>query len=662
MASEAIRPQWSWGEGIDEQSHLHHHHQEEPAPSSTTYTGAPAPAESSQEPAPEPTPTQPPRRYYKPRTCRICLEVVQPSTELDDSLAGRIFASKAQVRYVSEDPELGRLMSPCHCKGSQKYVHEGCLQAWRNAAPMNDRNFWRCPTCQFEYRLERLRWGRWLSSGMLRLGITLFVMVVTVFILGFVADPIMEFVVDPLGSVVQSLFDELDEDIGIPILPEDLKSDTWSFHFVKGFLSLGLLGFLKSMLAMSPFNIFNLRVGGRRRRGRGVAIESVSWFAVVVGIITFLVATWKIVSHYSAKMLENASDRIVDVQQDDGPDEDDDDVDGQAPDNGEPEESRKDRLLLSAMHFAYPPRKTSNPPPYLPRTTRLPGLRRNRLKLVAITGLFFLAVIYLLTRPNNGSRKSLSHTPTGKPPVVLVTVLDENKYSKAYIDTVKENRIKYAEKHGYRTLFAKEGDYDLKGAPGSWTKVVAMRHALTKFPDCYFAWYLDQNAFIMNPLLKIENHVMKTSKLTDIMKKDHSVVPPDSIIKTFSHLTGQDVDFVLTQDKEGLSVGSFIIRNGDWARFFLETWFDPIYRSYNFQKAEAHALEHIVQWHPTILARLAIVDQKLINSYSQGNKGVEYKDGDIAVRLVDCVAAGAQACETESQKFTQQWRTSFTNS
>lgn len=94
----------------------------------------------------------------------------------------------------------------------------------------------------------------------------------------------------------------------------------------------------------------------------------------------------------------------------------------------------------------------------------------------------------------------------------------------------------------------------------------------------------------MNPALKIEEHIMKPSRLESLMIKDHPVVPPDSIIKTFTHLKGQDADFVLTQDKEGLSVGSFLVRNGEWAEFFLETWFNPIYRSYNFQKAEAHAL------------------------------------------------------------------------
>jgi mannan polymerase II complex MNN11 subunit len=73
------------------------------------------------------------------------------------------------------------------------------------------------------------------------------------------------------------------------------------------------------------------------------------------------------------------------------------------------------------------------------------------------------------------------------------------------------------------------------------------------------------------------------------MIRDHPVVPPDSI-KTFSHLRGQDVDFLVTQDREGLSTASFVVRNSEWSRFFLETWFDPIYRSYNFQKAETHAL------------------------------------------------------------------------
>lgn len=143
---------------------------------------------------------------------------------------------------------------------------------------------------------------------------------------------------------------------------------------------------------------------------------------------------------------------------------------------------------------------------------------------------------------------------------------------------------------GYGTLFAKASDYNLGGAPGSWAKVVATRHALTKFPDAKYIWYLDQDAYIMNPRLKVEDYIMSATHLESQMIKGLPVVPPDSIIKTFSDMKGDSVALAITQDKDGIAVGSFIIRNGEWAKFFLETWFDPLYRSYNFQKAELHTL------------------------------------------------------------------------
>lgn len=94
----------------------------------------------------------------------------------------------------------------------------------------------------------------------------------------------------------------------------------------------------------------------------------------------------------------------------------------------------------------------------------------------------------------------------------------------------------------------------------------------------------------MNPALKVEDHIMNPKRLESLMIKDQSIVPPDSVIKTFSSLKGGNIDFVLTQDKDGLSQASFILRRGEWSKFFLDTWFDPLYRSYNFQKADTHAL------------------------------------------------------------------------
>lgn len=119
---------------------------------------------------------------------------------------------------------------------------------------------------------------------------------------------------------------------------------------------------------------------------------------------------------------------------------------------------------------------------------------------------------------------------------------------------------------------------------------------MTLYPGSTFFWYIDATALIMNPSLPIHTHILTPSRLESLMITNAPVVPPDSVIKTFGNLKGDRIDLVLTQDKDGLAPNSFVIRNGEWAKYFLDAWFDPIYRSYNFQKAETHALEHIVQY------------------------------------------------------------------
>lgn len=169
---------------------------------------------------------------------------------------------------------------------------------------------------------------------------------------------------------------------------------------------------------------------------------------------------------------------------------------------------------------------------------------------------------------------------------------------------------------------------------------------------------------------------MNTKRLEGLMIRDQSIVPPDSVIKTFGHLKGNQVDFVLTQDKDGLAQGSFIIRRGEWSKFFLDTWFDPLYRSYNFQKADTHALvsisrsssvkilnvdqEHIVQWHPTILSKLGLIPQRIMNAYSKEDAAGDgtYKDGDLVIRFAGCDKVGRD-CAAEAEPFSKQWKTAF---
>lgn len=110
-------------------------------------------------------------------------------------------------------------------------------------------------------------------------------------------------------------------------------------------------------------------------------------------------------------------------------------------------------------------------------------------------------------------------------------------------------------------------------------------------------WYLDQNALIMNPTLSLEKHITSYSRLGSLMIKDVPIVPPDSVIRSYRHTPPERIQFILTQDHDGLNPGSFIIKRGMWARYFLDVWYDPLFRMYNFQKAEQHALVNIIP-HP----------------------------------------------------------------
>jgi mannan polymerase II complex MNN11 subunit len=119
---------------------------------------------------------------------------------------------------------------------------------------------------------------------------------------------------------------------------------------------------------------------------------------------------------------------------------------------------------------------------------------------------------------------------------------------------------------------------------------------MTRFPQSPYFLFLDDHTLITNPSLTIEEHLVKKERIESLSITDVPVVPPDSVIRTLQGVPGDVIDLLLVQDKEGLSVNSFILRGGDWAKYFLDAWFDPLYRTYNFQKAERHALEHIVQY------------------------------------------------------------------
>ena len=248
-------------------------------------------AEHSSSTNPQSTPGQ--ERHWPPRTCRICLDVVHPTFEAPSEHLPNVFQPAPGVSYVSADPQDGRLLRPCKCRGSAKYVHEGCLQAWRHADPNSKRNYWQCPTCGFKYRLERINWSRWISSNVTQVGLTVSIFILAMFLLGLIADPIINLYLDPYSAISTHPLSNINHKIE-PVFSED-DDPSWAEHFLKGLASLGLLGFVKFLFALSPWQWWNLRSagivgsGGTRGGTSGRArLANLSWFMVILGVATFL--------------------------------------------------------------------------------------------------------------------------------------------------------------------------------------------------------------------------------------------------------------------------------------------------------------------------------------------------------------------------------------
>src|SRR5579862_3954943 len=127
----------------------------------------------------------------------------------------------------------------------------------------------------------------------------------------------------------------------------------------------------------------------------------------------------------------------------------------------------------------------------------------------------------------------------------------------------------------------------------TWVKLAALRDAMAQYPHAEWFWYLDQatsfplqtdgqNAIIMNPSIPLHTHYLSPASLLALPLRDVPVFPPDNTIRTPS-LRAQPISqigLILSHGGGILHTGSIILRRGDYANFVLDSWNDPLVRSY----------------------------------------------------------------------------------
>jgi hypothetical protein len=162
---ERIPGSWDWPEDIPRQRQTHTtpasntaNANSNPNPTPTSSNGSSQPGEQTSSG----TSANQRQKHWGPRTCRICLDTVYPTIHPPAENIPAFLQPGPRVTYDSEG---GRLIRPCKCKGSVKYVHEECLQHWRHSDPSyGARTYYNCPTCGFKYRLSRLGWAKGITS------------------------------------------------------------------------------------------------------------------------------------------------------------------------------------------------------------------------------------------------------------------------------------------------------------------------------------------------------------------------------------------------------------------------------------------------------------------------------------------------------------------
>lgn len=252
---------------------------------------------------------------YPTRSCRLCHEEVVPTVAISNSSLPAPFRSTT-ISYVSE--EGGKLIKPCKCKGTQRYIHEDCLTELRAKSPQKNA-YLKCDLCGYQYNTKRLLVHDILLSRVARMLLTMVLVAFVMFVLGFFADPIINLYVDPLGTLAgQHYWDRVElENIG-----EKAEGSWWVQHFMKGLVSVGVMGFFKAVLLANPWNFWHLRhyglLGGSTRTttGRDRAIN-ISWIAVVIGVGSALYFFYQQVAKFSQRTLSKFANNVIEVQMDD---------------------------------------------------------------------------------------------------------------------------------------------------------------------------------------------------------------------------------------------------------------------------------------------------------------------------------------------------------
>ncbi|EEB08705.1 alpha-1,2-galactosyltransferase gmh3 [Schizosaccharomyces japonicus yFS275] len=203
-----------------------------------------------------------------------------------------------------------------------------------------------------------------------------------------------------------------------------------------------------------------------------------------------------------------------------------------------------------------------------------------------------------------------------------------------------DNRIAYAKKHNYAFEFVNVSEMPI---PPVWAKMPAILATMDKYPKAKWIWWLDQDAIIMNKELSLQDHLLSQKAMRrSLLRKQpffnekdsaapHLVTPSE-----YSDADLENVGLIISCDLNGLNAGSFFVRVNPIMRMFVDVWSDKAYREKKVSENEQTLLGYLIANHPEMASHVALVPQKMINSYAAAEEIQRYTPGDLLIHFAGC--------------------------
>lgn len=226
------------------------------------------------------------------------------------------------------------------------------------------------------------------------------------------------------------------------------------------------------------------------------------------------------------------------------------------------------------------------------------------------------------------------------------------------------NKRDYARRHGYGLVIK---DLTLKKRYShewreSWEKVDILKQTMRQYPSAEWFWWLDLHTLIMEPEISLEDQVF--SKLDNVTLRQLGDFNPLNIPSDAPFVDmSQPAELIITQDCGGFNLGSFLIKNGEWAEALLDVWWDPVFYEkmhMTWEHKEQDALETLYTGQSWIRERTAFVPLRSINSFPPGACWQEAEDPryfynekerDFVINMAGC--DWGRDCWTEMEHYKQ---------